>query len=306
MAVLFVTGLLFLAASAALLVRAVAAPRLRIAAQIRQIKSYGFDESEVGIAGTPESPGLRTQLIDLADRIGHRASGTGWRAPIEVRTLRAAGMYNVTPEAVQGFRVMLAVGVPALLLLEGLASGKVTTMTLALPAAFAGLSWLIPPILIRRRGQSRMDQVDRALPELIDVLTATVEAGLGIAGSLQLVADRFSGPLGQELRLTLQEQSLGLSTEQALTNMLERCDTPSVRSFVRAVVQGEALGTSIGSMMRNLAIETRKRRRQAAQEKIQKAPVKLLFPLVFLIFPSLLMVLLYPAFARITAQFGGG
>ena len=150
-----------------------------------------------------------------------------------------------------------------------------------------------------------MDEIDRALPELIDVLIATLEAGLGFAGSLQLVADRFGGPLGEELRLTLQEQSMGLSSEDALSNLLERCNTPSVRAFVRALLQGESLGVSVASMMRNLASETRNRRRQNAQTKMQKAPVKLLFPLVFLIFPALMIVLLYTAVAQLLQQFGG-
>jgi len=150
-----------------------------------------------------------------------------------------------------------------------------------------------------------MNEIDRTLPELIDVLIATMEAGLGFAGSLQMVAEHFSGPLGQELRLTLQEQRMGLSTEQALSNLLERCDTPSVRAFVRAVLQGETLGVSIATMMRNLATETRKRRRQNAHAQIQKAPVKMLFPLVFLIFPALMIVLLYPAVSQLLEQLGG-
>jgi tight adherence protein C len=149
-----------------------------------------------------------------------------------------------------------------------------------------------------------MDEVDRRLPELVDVLIATVEAGLGFAGSLQLVASRFDGPLGQELRLMLREQSMGLSTEQALSNLLARCDTPSVHAFARAVTQGEALGVSIGQMLRNLASEVRKRRRQALRERIMKAPVKMLFPLIFLIFPALFMVLLYPAAYNILHALG--
>jgi tight adherence protein C len=164
----------------------------------------------------------------------------------------------------------------------------------------------LPATAIRRRGQRRLDRIDAALPELIDVLTATVEAGLSFASSLAMCADRFDGPLGQELRLTLREQSMGLSTNAALENMRERCDTQSVRAFVRAVSQGESLGVSIGAMMRNLASETRKRRRTVAQERIQKAPVKLLFPLIFLIFPSLMVVLLYPALHRILTVFSGG
>ena len=88
---------------------------------------------------------------------------------------------------------------------------------------------------------------------------------------------------------------MGLSSTEALKNLLVRNDTPGMRSFVRSVVQGEQLGVSIGQIMRNLAVEMRKRRKQAAEEKAQKAPVKMLFPLIFLIFPAMFVVILVPA-----------
>ena len=88
---------------------------------------------------------------------------------------------------------------------------------------------------------------------------------------------------------------MGLTTEEALRNMLVRADTPAVRSFVRAVTQGETLGVSIGDILRSLATEMRKRRRAVAEERAQKAPVKILFPLVFLIFPAMFVILLGPA-----------
>jgi tight adherence protein C len=191
-------------------------------------------------------------------------------------------------------------------LLEAITTGGSGGLTILLAILLAAGTWVFFGAYVRRKGEQRLKEIDRELPELIDVLTATIEAGLGFAGSLQLVAERFHGPLGTELRLTLQEQSMGLSTSQALTNMLGRCDSPAMRSFVRAVVQGETLGVSIGTMMRNLALEMRKRRRQGAHESVQKAPVKMLFPLIFLIFPPLLIVLLYPAVHEIAKAFSGG
>jgi tight adherence protein C len=300
MAFLFLIGLLLVATSAGLLTRAIRFPRLRISSQIRQIETYGFHTGEQLPAGARS---LVSRLNHVAEAVGQRVRGTGPFAPIEPRMLRTAGMYEISPEAFHGYRVLGAVGLPALLVLAFAVSGAKAS-TLMLPVAFGGMAWLAPQIVVQRRGQRRMDKIDRALPELVDVLIATVEAGLGFAGSLQLVADRFDGPLGQELRLTLQEQSMGLSTERALENMIERCDTPSLRSFARAVIQGESLGVSIGTMLRNLAVETRKRRRQAAREQIMKAPVKLLFPLVFLIFPALLVVLLYPAAVNLLQALG--
>ena len=113
-------------------------------------------------------------------------------------------------------------------------------------------------------------------------------------------------PLGEELRLALQEQNFGLATSEALVNMLGRAETPGMRAFVRSIVQGESLGVSIGQILRNLAEDMRKRRRAAAEERAQKAPVKMLIPLVFLIFPAMFVVLLGPAiFAFLEAIRGG-
>jgi tight adherence protein C len=154
---------------------------------------------------------------------------------------------------------------------------------------------MLPLVIVRRKARLRLVQVDRGLPDLVDLLVVTVEAGLGFSGSLRVAADQFTGPLGDELRLTLQEHAMGLSMSDALVHLLGRVDTPSMRSFVRAVIQGESLGVSTGTIMRNVAVDMRKRRRADAEERSRKAPVKLIFPLVFLIFPSMFIVLLLPA-----------
>lgn len=305
MALLILVGVLLMAVAGALLARAATVPRLRMDVQLRQIEAYGFNADAAGVGmGTPRPP-FGARLNRLAERIGRAVGGSGWRAPVDARSLRAAGVYWFTPEAFQGFRVLASTLIPLVLVLLSLVGGSFGALNVLEAGLAFWLCWVGPALLVRTRAQRRMDEIDRALPELIDVLTATMEAGLGFAGSLQLVAERFGGPLGQELRLTLQEQQMGLSAEQALSHLLERCDTPSVRAFVRAVVQGESLGVSIATMMRNLATETRKRRRQNAHARIQKAPVKMLIPLVFLIFPSMLIVLLYPAVAAVLQQLGG-
>jgi tight adherence protein C len=305
MVLLFLIGILFLAAATALLVRAISLTRIRIASQVRQIEEYGFSTGDSTEQRDSALSRAGARLSTLAERIGRSLPGTGWRAPVTTQQLRGAGLYTVTPNQFQGYRLMVTGTVSALVLLEAV-SGSFSITTVMLAAVAAGLTWFGPAVLVGTRAQRRMDRVDRDLPELIDLLIATIEAGLGFAGSLQLVADRFDGPLGQELRLTLREQNMGLSTERALENLLDRCETPSVRAFVRAISQGESLGVSIGTMLRNLAAETRKRRRQKATEQIQKTPVKMLFPLVLLVFPVLLIVLLYPALHNVLQQLGGG
>jgi tight adherence protein C len=306
MSFLFLVGILLLASAVALMARAVTLSRTRVAEQVRQIETYGFAAGEEQPAPVQPFAGLRIRLTEIAGRIGSSAHGEGWRAPVTTQQLRAAGLYRLSSEEFQGFRLMLTAGLCLLILMDSVLAGSFSIVTLLLMVLAGALAWIGPALLIGTRAQRRMDRVDRALPELIDLLIATIEAGLGFAGSLQLVSDRFDGPLGQELRLTLREQNMGLSTERALGNLLERCETPSVRAFVRAVSQGESLGVSIGAMLRNLASETRKRRRQNANEQIQKAPVKMLFPLVFMVFPALLIVLLYPALHQMLQQLGGG
>jgi tight adherence protein C len=150
-----------------------------------------------------------------------------------------------------------------------------------------------------------MYQIDYDMPELIDLLVVTVEAGLGLTASLDMAASRITGPLGEELRISLQEQRMGLTSLQALENMVNRCPTPAVRSFVRAMIQGERLGVSVGQILRSLALEMRKRRRAAAEEKAQKAPLKILFPLIFMIFPAMFVVILGPAIIGIVDALGG-
>jgi tight adherence protein C len=130
---------------------------------------------------------------------------------------------------------------------------------------------------------------------MIDLLVVTLEAGVAFTQALRMAAERLTGPLGEEIRLTIQEQSLGLSLLDSFENWLRRCDTPSVRSFVRAMVQGDRLGVSIGAILRNQAVEMRARQKHSVEERAQKAPIKILFPLVFLIFPAMFVVILGPA-----------
>ena len=155
-------------------------------------------------------------------------------------------------------------------------------------------------VYVDRMTRQRFEKIDRQMPDMIDLLVVTIEAGLGILASMRVASERLQDPLGQELRLTLQEQRMGLSVFEAITSLGQRADTPNMRMFVRALTQGEKLGVSIATTMRNLATEMRKRRKAMAEEKAQKMPIKLLFPLVFLIFPAIMIVLLVPAMIHIS------
>jgi tight adherence protein C len=303
--VLFVLGVCLVAVSGRLVARAVAVPRMNLKEHLREISDYGFDAA-IAAAPVTGMERLRARLRVLAQRTGRYVMRTFPAIPaLSPSELTAGGYYDTTPEIIHGYRCLAALGTPAVMLLLVIASGKISAIGILLLLTSAGAGWILPSFVIRKQGKKRLAEIDRRLPEMIDVLIATVEAGMGFAASLNLVADRFQGPLGEELKLTMKQQTLGMSIGQALTEFSERCDTPSLRAFVRTASRGESLGVSIGPVLRELSADQRRRHRQTAREKMQKAPIKMLFPLMFLIFPALMIVLMFPAGYSLVHNLGG-
>jgi tight adherence protein C len=277
--------------------RGVIAARLRAVDTLGQIGHYGF----VG-GGELESPGGLRGFLDSA------ASGIGVLLAERLnvvneerlrKNLIAAGMYRTTPRQVIGYSLLSALAFPALGVWLAVATGSSAKLAILAAIFLAVIGWVAPGFLVQQRAEGRLYRIDRSMPELIDLLVVTVEAGLSLSAALQLAGERMKGPLGDELRIVLQEQRMGLNPVQALENMVNRCPTPAVESFARAMMQGQALGVSVGQILRSLAIEMRKRRRAQAEQQAQKAPIKMLFPLVFMIFPALFVVILGPAVVSI-------
>ena len=304
MVFLILIGLLLVAVSARLFIYAAVLPRIKLAMHLREIEAYGFE----GMAAPGTGPGrlnLSAALANLAERLGALMMRSLPAIPaLKRRDLSAAALYDASPETVHGYRALAAVMLPVLVLFCAATTGGTSGLTYLIALGLGGAGWFLPAMAIEARGQKRMGQIVRDLPDLIDLLTATMEAGMSFGASLDLVAGRFKGALGEELRLTQSQQKLGVSNDQALKDMVTRCDTPSVRSFVRTLRTAESLGVSIGPAMRELAHDVRRRRRQAAEERMRKAPVKLLFPLIFLIFPALMIEVLYPAAYTLIHQLG--
>ena len=236
----------------------------------------------------------QSPLSAIATQLGSLFSGR--LTAVDEETIReqliAAGMYTVSPRTVLGYRVLLTIGLP-LLVYFGFGAHSGLGLVIVALSMFAG--WVLPLTFVQRKARHRVTALDRKLPDLIDLLTVMIEAGLSFPQALRLAAEQFAPPLSDELRLTLQEQAMGLGMDEALGHMAERADTPAVRAFVRAMTQGERMGISMGQIMRNLAHEMRARRRATAEEQAQKTPVLMLFPLVFLIFPAIFVILMTPA-----------
>jgi tight adherence protein C len=301
--ILLLLALLLIATAVALFARSLVAPRLRTADTLDKIRGYGF-------TGGPEPDarpeGLRGFLDPAALGIGRVFSGLKLLDEERLRKqLRTAGMYRTPPGTIIGYSFLCAAGFPTIWVVIAVAADIKTALAIIVTIFLAAIGWFTPGFIVQRRAESRMARIDHAMPELIDLLVVTVEAGLSLAAAIQLAGERMRGSLGEELRILIQEQSLGLTPNQALENFVGRCPTPSVESFVRAMMQGQQLGFSVGQILRTLAIEMRKRRRAHAEQQAQKAPIKMLFPLIFMIFPALFVVLLGPAVVSLLNAFHG-
>jgi tight adherence protein C len=163
----------------------------------------------------------------------------------------------------------------------------------------APIGFFYPDTWLKRRQATRGEEIGRALPDSLDLMAISVEAGVGLEGALARAAEDLGGALGEEYSRLLREMQLGASRREAFLEMRRRVNLPQMSSFVLALLQADSLGIAVGKVLRAQANEQRTKRRQAAREQAAKTPVKILFPLVFGIFPALLIVILGPAIIRI-------
>lgn len=299
-------AVLLIAVAVGLFTFAILEPRARRSENLDQIVAYGYAASQRAPSPRAQKQ-ARLSLDKLAARVGDLLVGKVLNvreSEIQLELI-SAGFFRVGVRRFLGYRLLLAVALPVVMIwFLGVSGAPVIDVVLAAAVA-AVIGWTAPSFIVHRRSRMRLTEVDDSLPELIDLLVVTLEAGVSFTGALRLASERLEGPLGEEIRLTIQEQTLGLSTLEALENWQRRCETPGVHSFVRAMVQGDRLGVSIGSILRNQAVEMRARHRFTVEERAQKAPIKILFPLVFLIFPAMFVIILGPALLTISTSLKG-
>lgn len=235
--------------------------------------------------------GRRITRADTADRIKHRLDIAGNPEGWDVG--RVIGLKVV------GLVVVLAMG--SLVVLPR--DWSLSSSLLALLAC-AALGYALPNILLKNVGDKRESLMRKALPDALDLLTISVEAGLGFDAAVGRVAKNTTGPLSQEFTRLLQEMQLGMGRIEAMRAMGERTSLTDLKSFCLAMVQADQLGIPIGRVLRVQSHEIRVKRRQRAEEAAQKVPVKILFPLIFFILPCLFIVIIGPVVMQMGSFFG--
>ena len=212
---------------------------------------------------------------------------------------------NITPIMFSGVRIVLFV---LLLLISGAVTfgqGMPAMKALAYTAVGGGMGYILPGIWLGQQIKKRKNNIVKALPDALDLLTISVEAGLAFDLALMRVADKWDNELSAEFKRVLTDTRLGRSRRDALKDMAQRTGVEDVQTFIAAIIQAEQLGVSIGKILRIQSDQMRIRRRQRAEEAAHKAPIKMLIPMAFLIFPSLFVVILGPAVPRLMQSLGG-
>jgi len=235
---------------------------------------------------------IRLLPSDYLDKMRHKLVLAGRGQPDEVDRFLVV-------------RLLSLVAVPVLWLVVWKLTSLTGTTLLAV-IVFVGLAGVVgPDAWLNRTVEARQFLIRRKLPDVLDLLTISVEAGLGFEQALARTVTLVPGPLSEEFARMLGEMRAGSSRADALHALDARTDIPELRSFVMALVQADTFGVSVGSILRNQAAEMRVRRHQMAQEMAQKAPVKMLFPMVFCIMPALFIVIAGPAVLGIYQAFRG-
>jgi tight adherence protein C len=272
---------------------------------IRRAARYG--ESRRRGSDRPNTQSFRDRaLVPMSTGLARFVLRINPRATLDSINLKllSAGMgQTLSPTTYLAAKGVLGVG-------GFFAGGALTAATgigvggsLGLSFAFALAGFFLPDGWLTMKARRRRDRVRAELPDALDLLAVSVEAGLSFDGAISKLTEHMHGPLAQEFSLTLGEMRIGESRSEALKKMSQRVDTPEIAAFTRAIIQADQLGISLGRILKVQAADTRNRRQAAAEERAMKAPIKMLFPTVVFIFPAMFVVILGPAFLNLSKLF---
>jgi len=274
-----------------------------VRASLRQLEDYEVESVRERELLTPLRDRAVAPLLQGLTGLGRRFTPAGYLAQTRKKLVSAGQGSQESLDRFLAIRVVTVVAAPiaAYLAYQYVpVSGLARIMTVLL---VAGLFVAGPDAILNRKVEERAFELRRKLPDVMDLLVISVEAGLGFEQALDRTCSAVPGPLTQEFSRMLGEVRAGASRADAMRAMDARTNLPEIRSFVLAILQADTFGVSIGRVLRAQADEMRIKRRQLAQERAAKAPVKMLIPMVFCIFPALFVIVLGPAAIQISQSF---
>jgi tight adherence protein C len=302
MIVFIVLGVLCLAGAAYLVGEAVTLPARERRSSVGRAATYGKTRAPLG---ERQLPFKQRVLAPMGDRLAGFTLKLHPKTTIDGVSTRllAAGLgRKISPTTFLALKSTFAIGGLVLgALFGGAVAGAGGVLLLAIAAA--GLGFIAPDFVVSSKARSRKDRIRAELPDALDLMAVSVEAGMGFDGAISKLTEHMHGPLADEFGLTLGEIRIGESRQDALKKLADRTDTPELSSFVRSIIQADQLGISLGRILRVQATDSRLKRQAAAEEKAMKAPIKMLFPTVLFIFPAMFLVILGPAFLNLSKIF---
>jgi tight adherence protein C len=270
---------------------------------VANVAAYGYGATApVTTARQAKRSESNLRLERSLANIARRMSPADYESTLRIRLLQA-GLYGFRPSRFLMIRILGTLVLGSLGFLYS-RSAPNDAWRMLMIAGGPVLGFMLPDTMLSMRIARRQRRIERDCADMIDLLAITVQAGLGLDHALKLTCDRIEGPLADEIRLMLNEIRVGEARPEALRRLADRAPTPTIRSFARAMSQSESMGVSIGHTLKALAVDARSRKKLAAEELAQKAPIKMIFPLATCFFPAILIVAAGPGFLAIMKALG--
>ena len=296
--ILLIIGLLAVSGGVFLALENASLSRRQIQTNLQRASAYATVESDNRELQKGFRERLLTPLFQRFSALAARMSPAGKRMELG-RKIRAAGS-NVRPQALMAFKGAF-VCAAAVVIMLGVGAGSFPLIMIGLVLFVVG--FMGPDFWLNGKVTRRRDAMERMLPDTLDLLTVSVEAGLGFDAAVMKVCEKMHGPLIEEFDVMAREIRVGETRRQALRNLGERVESDDIKSFARSIIQADEMGTSLGRTLKVQAQDMRVHRQLGAEEKAMKAPVKMLFPTVMFIFPAMFLVILGPAMLNILEAF---
>lgn len=242
-------------------------------------------------------------MLDNISRIVLKITPKELISSYEKKVIMAGNPFNLSVKDWMNIQVAVILCFPALTVLIGFYTGMEAKTIIFASLIEIVIGLMLPKLLLGKKTGERQKEINNSLPDVLDLLTVSVEAGLGFDGALAKVIDKMPGALADEFGNVLQEMKVGKQKRDALKDMADRVGLHDLSTFVGSIIQADQLGVSIGNVLRVQSEQMRQKRRQRAQEKAMKAPVKMLIPMVLFIFPTIFSVLIGPVIIKVIHVF---